>query len=109
MPAARDDYLMRLLQEAAAALKRFRERLADGDNADEVIRDADAAIAALLGPQRAMLDRLDAWSASNLLGDPQRLRSWCDLLLLKADACPDAPTAQRWRDRANGLAAHIKV
>lgn len=86
MPAARDDYLLRLIQEAAAALRRFRSRLGGGESPDEVSRDAGVAIGTLLGPQRPLLERLDGWSAANLLGDPERVQLWSELLLLQSDA-----------------------
>ena len=86
MPAARDDYLLRLIQEAAAALRRFRSQLGGGEAPDEVSRDAGVAIGTLLGPQRALLERLDGWSAANLLGDPERVQLWSELLLLQSDA-----------------------
>ncbi len=86
MPAARDDYLLRLIQEAGVALRRFRSRLGEGEAPDDVSRDAGAAITALLGPQRQLLERLDGWSAANLLGDPERVQLWSDLLSLQSDA-----------------------
>jgi hypothetical protein len=86
MPAARDDYLLRLITQAAAAIRRFRERLRGSANADEIVRDAGAAIGELLGPQRSMLDLLDARSAASLLGKDDRVRYWIDLLRIQAEA-----------------------
>ena len=109
MAGARDDYLLRLIQEAAAALRRLRTRLGGGESAAEVSRDADAAIGTLLGPQRAMLERLDAWSAANLLGDPERVLVWSDLLHLQADIM-DAngdPRGNTVRQRALALSSHV--
>lgn len=111
MPAARDDYLLRLIQEAAAALRRLRTRLGGGDPADDVSRDADAAIGTLLGPQRAVLERLDAWSAANLLGDAERVMVWSDLVALQADlreVAGDAAGSSALRQRANALKAHVQ-
>ncbi len=85
MPAARDDYIMRLIQQAAAALRRFRQRLGSGESAETVGRDASQALSELLGPQRPMLERLDGWSAANLVGDPERVQLWAELLALQAD------------------------
>ena len=36
MAGARDDYLLRLIQEASAALRRLRTRLGGGESAAEV-------------------------------------------------------------------------
>ncbi len=85
MPAARDDYLLRLITQAAAALRRLREKLGHG-SADEVVREAGAAIGQLLGPQRMLLEMLDAASAARSLGNPDTVRAWSELLVLQADA-----------------------
>jgi hypothetical protein len=111
MPAARDDYLLRLIQQAAAALRHLRTRLGGGESADEVSRDADEAIGTLLGPQRAMLERLDAWSAANLLGDPDRVMVWSDLLALQADlreVSGDSDGSAALRQRADALKSHVR-
>lgn len=86
MPGARDDHLLRLIQQAAAALKLLRARLRDGDDPSLVAAEAGTAIVALLGPQRPLLERLDGWSAANLLGDPDKIQLWSELLLLKAES-----------------------
>jgi len=86
MPAARDDYLLRLIQQAAAALRRLRAQLSGGDPAHEVASESHAVIGELLGTRRELYDRLDPHSAAQLLGDPERVRLWADLLALRADA-----------------------
>ena len=109
MPAARDDYLLRLIQQAAAALRHLRTRLGGGASAEEVSRDADEAIGTLLGPQRAMLERLDAWSAANLLGDADRVLVWSDLVALQADLREvngDSEGSAALRARADALKSH---
>ena len=111
MPAARDDYLLRLIQQAAAALRHLRTRLGGGAAAEEVSRDADAAIGTLLGPQRATLERLDAWSAANLLGDADRVEVWSDLIALQADLLEvtgDSAGSSALRQRADALKSHVR-
>jgi len=105
MPAARDDYLLRLITQAAAALRRLREKLGHG-SADDVVREAGAAIGQLLGPQRQLLEMLDAASASRSIGNPDTVRAWSDLLLLQADAeaaLGRYADADRLRSRAAAL------
>jgi hypothetical protein len=109
MPAARDDYILRLIQQAAAALRRFRERLGSGDSAEAVSTDVSTAIATLLGPQRAMLERLDGWSAANLLGDPERVFLWAEMVRLQSDlerAAGRDAAADQLATRAAALAKH---
>ena len=106
MPGARDDYLLRLIQQVAATLRRLRERVTDGAPADETVREAGAAIGELLGPQRSLMEMLDAKSASALAGDYERLELWVQLIRLQADAARatnDVARADKLSARANAL------
>ena len=85
MPSAREDYLLRMLQQAAEAIRRVRERLAGGAPATELVPEIRAAEAELLGPQAELLRRLDARTAAELLVDARRMRLWADLLRAEAD------------------------
>lgn len=88
MPSAREDYLLRMIQQVAAMLARLRERLtsASGGEAAEVEREAGAAIATLLGPQASVLQQLDPASAVRLVADADRVALWTALMHLRADA-----------------------
>lgn len=106
MPGARDDYLIRLITQAAAAIRRLRGQLDAGDEASDVLREAGTAIGELLGPQRLLLERLDAATAARSLGNPDTVRAWSDLLLLQADAeaaLGRTAVAERLRTRATAL------
>jgi hypothetical protein len=108
MPGARDDYLMRLIQQVAATLRRLRERVGDGALPEETSRDAGAAIGELLGPQRSLMEMLDAKSAAALAGDYERLELWVQLIRLQADAARDSndtARADRLTARADALIA----
>ena len=110
MPAARDDYLLRLISQAAAAIRRLRGKLAGGGAADEVVREAGAAIGELLGPQRAILERLAAASASQMVGNADTVRAWSELLTLEADAEAargNYAAEERLRQRAHSLIATL--
>jgi hypothetical protein len=105
MSSQREDYLIRLLTQAAAALRRLRERLAGGAAAGEIVREAEAAEGELLGRDAVMLRALDPATAAGLLGDPRRAALWGELLLVEA-------TAQRQlgqAERAAALEARAKV
>lgn len=106
MPGARDDYLLRLIQQVAATLRRLRERVEGDALPDETMRDAGAAIGELLGPQRALMEMLDAKSASALVGDYERLELWIALIRLQADAArrsTNIAQADKLDARANAL------
>ncbi|MEQ1692904.1 MAG: hypothetical protein ABMA00_16565 [Gemmatimonas sp.] len=98
MPSAREDYLLRMIQQMAAALRRMREKLGGGGSAEEVSHDAHAAITTLLGARHALFERLDARTAAQLMGDAERVQLWSDLLRLQADALEQSG------DTARGLA-----
>lgn len=89
MPAAREDYLIRLIQQLGEALRRLKARLSgklESGDAAEVDREAGSAIASLLGPHATLVRQLDAASAVRLVGDPGRVALWVEFLRLQADA-----------------------
>jgi len=88
MPSAREDYLLRMIQQLAAIVARLRERLtgATAAEAAEIEREAGAAIGTLLGPQATLLNQLDANSAARLVGSAERVAMWVTLIRVQADA-----------------------
>lgn len=86
MPSQREDYLLRLLRQAAEALRRLREALQGEASPDEVERQADAAIGELLGPRYGLLSSLDPVSAASLVADPRRIELWVNLIRVQAVA-----------------------
>jgi len=105
MSSQRQDYLLQLLTQAAAALRRLRERLAGGAAAAEIVREAQAAQGELLGRDAAMLRALDPATAARLLGDARRAALWGELLLVEADAARQLGEAAR----AAALEARARV
>jgi hypothetical protein len=104
---SQEDYLLRMIRQAAEALRRLRHRLAGTADAPEVVRmDAVAACDALLGSQSAVLAMLDASTAVRLAGHPEIVSLWTALLDVEAgalDAMGDATTAARRRARVVAL------
>src|SRR5687768_6659244 len=81
-----EDHLRRLMQQAAAALRWLRERLAGGEPPTDIRGDAATAIASLLGPEAPLLGMLDAVTAARLLGNAERVTLWAELVEADADA-----------------------
>jgi hypothetical protein len=108
MPVQRD-YILRLLEQAAAAVRRLRELLGGGTADPTVIIDeARAAQAALFGKTWALLERVDIATATSLIRDARQLAVWAELLRVEADASRvmgDAQRAERLAARADELAA----
>lgn len=88
MRATQSDYILRLIEQLGAALRRLRERLAGGhaEVADEVILEAVDAQADLFGPLWEVIRTLDAETAASLIPERERLSGWIELLRLEADA-----------------------
>ena len=104
---SQEDYILRMIRQAAEALRRLRHRLTGGDDAPEIVRmDAVAATDVLLGSQSAVLGMLDPVSAVRLVGQPEIVALWTSFLDLEADALDamgDPATAERRRTRARAL------
>ena len=106
MPSAREDYLIRIIQQVGEVLRRLRQRLTgqvDPSDAAEIDGQAAVAITMLLGPQGPLLQQLDAASAVRLIGDADRAALWIALLRVQADA--RRADSQRRDDSADKLAA----
>ena len=102
-----EDYLLRIIRQAAELLRQLRRRLIGGEESAQTIRrDAAVAIDMLLGSQASVLGVLDPESAVRLLGHPALVHLWTALLDVEADAAEadgDANVATRRRTRAAAL------
>ena len=82
-----DDYVLRLIAQAAEALRRLRERLAGTPSAaGEVVAAARAAQGELLGGEAGLLQHVDAETAAWMVRDAERVRLWAELLRVEAAA-----------------------
>ena len=120
MTIRQKDYILRLIEQAAAALRRLRERLASSDadvperataeSPQAIALDARRAQHELLGEHAPLLQALDPTSAATMVRDPQRLALWVELLRTEAEAlrrAGDASRAAALDTRAAALAARI--
>jgi hypothetical protein len=108
MPVQRD-YILRLIEQAAAVVRRLRELLARG-TADpaSVVEEACAAQAALFAETWMLLQRVDVATAAALVRDPRQLAVWADLLRIEAQAnrsLGDVGRAEQLEARAAEIAA----
>ena len=86
-----EDYLLRMIRQAAEILRQLKRRLLGGEESAETIRqDAAAAVDLLLGSQAPVLAMLDAASAVRLVGHPALVELWASLLDVEADAAESA-------------------
>jgi hypothetical protein len=78
------DYVLRLIEQIAAVLARAR-KLREQGQYEAALADLERAAAELLGPTGALLGRVDAATAAQLLGDWRRLGAWGQLLAEEAE------------------------
>jgi hypothetical protein len=108
MPVQRD-YILRLLEQAAAVLRRLRELLGGGTaEPAAIVEEARAAQAALFGDTWMLLQRVDVATATGLIRDSRQLTMWADLLRVEAEAnraLGDLARAEHLETRAAGIAA----
>jgi hypothetical protein len=108
-----EDYLLRMIRQAAEILRQLKRRLLGGEESAETIRqDAAAAIDLLLGSQAPVLAMLDPASAVRLVGHPALVELWVSLLDVEADAAEsagDATFAARRRARVAALRAAARA
>jgi hypothetical protein len=108
MPVQRD-YILRLLEQAAAALRRLRELTGAGTTPPvEIVEEARAAQAALFGNTWMLLQQVDVGTATSLVRDPRQLAMWAELLRVEAEASRasgDERRAIHLETRAAGIAA----
>jgi hypothetical protein len=108
MPVQRD-YILRLIEQAAAVARRLRELLGGATaKPAAIVEEARAAQAELFGETWMLLQRVDVATATGLIRDPRQLAVWADLLRIEADASRavgDAERAEYLETRANGIAA----
>ena len=86
MPTQRQDYLLRLVAQAAAALRRLRERLVGGDAPAEIVEEARAAQRELLGKDVSLLRALEPATAAGLVGDRRRIALGAELVRVEGAA-----------------------
>lgn len=102
-----EDYILRIIRQAAEALRRLREMLTGSAETSETVRrEAGISIEQLLGEVSPLLSRVDADTAVRLVGSQTRIALWADLLELEADACDragDTAEASAHRYRAAAL------
>ncbi len=106
--SGQEDYLLRVIREAAEALRRLREMLTGtAQSASSVRAEVADTISMLLGPEAPLLQQLDADTAVRLLNDERVLALWISALDLQADALAADSSADvdAIRRRADALRA----
>jgi hypothetical protein len=107
MPVQRD-YILGLLEQAAAVVRRLRELLGAGTGEPAaMIEEAREAQAELFGNSWTLLQQVNVATATALVRDPRQLAVWAELLRVEAQATRamgDETRARYLESRAEGIA-----
>ena len=99
------DYILRIIEQLGAALRRIRSLLARGTaGAEAALEESRLAQAELLGDRSGMLERLDPETAATLMSDPRQLQLWIDLIRAEEESL----RLLERRQEADALAARAR-
>ena len=110
MSIAREGYIQRQISLMAEAMLRLRGMMGAGTPIEEIIAGIRSAELELLGPQAPVVRMLDPITASRLVGSPQVVRHWVELLGVEAEAYRQAGAmaeAAAIRERAESLSRTV--
>jgi len=101
-PSARDDYILRQAQALAQILARIVGLRLDGNPVDEKA-GLEEAYTMLLGPQSALIRRVDASTAAKLIGSTEKTLTFAALIEEEAEQEGDESRKAALRARAAEL------
>ncbi len=105
-PSQRDDYVLRQIRAVAAMIARMMG-LRLGGEIEEARTELEEAYTLLLGPQAALIRRVDAATAIRLVGSVERLSAYAQLL--EEEAAQGADEARAGSLRARALEVRNRV
>ena len=106
MQREQDDYVLRLIEESGLALRNLLQRLSlESSSTEEIVQEAQAAQATLLGPYATIIPRVDADTAILLINNLHKV----DLLIgfMRAEANASMNIGQE--DRALELESKVEA
>ncbi len=106
-PSQRDDFLMRQAQAIAAILARIVGLRLDGEP-EKARSGLEEAYTMLLGSQAGLIRRVDALTATKLIGSSEKTLSFASLIEEEAEQETDESRKAQLRVRADQLRRHIE-
>jgi len=105
-PSARDDYILRQAQALAQILARIIGLRLDGEP-EKARSGLEEAYTMLLGPQSALIRRVDPATAAKLIGSSEKTLSFASLIEEEAEQEQDESRKAALRARAADLKQHL--
>jgi hypothetical protein len=106
-PSARDDYILRQAQALAQILARIVGLRLDG-NPVEAKAGLEEAYTMLLGPQSALIRRVDASTAAKLIGSTEKTLTFAALIEEEAEQEGDEARRSLLRARAGEIRRQVE-
>jgi hypothetical protein len=110
----RKDYILRMIEQIQRLVAEMMGRVRDGGTPDELLAQARASVGELLGPLAGVAPRMDSATAGQMVGDPDVLYAWAQVVRAEAglhhargDASHAAVSARRALELA--LEAHLRT
>jgi hypothetical protein len=101
------DYILRMIAQVRRLVEALMGKVRSGEDAAELLAQARASVAGLLGPMGDVAQRLDSATAAQMVNDPDILTAWAQVVAAEAEvrrAAGDAPGADALARRALELA-----
>jgi hypothetical protein len=108
------DYILRLIEQMRRLVEALLGKIRQGDDAQHDVVEARSLLAKLLGPMAGLAPRMDSATAGQMVGDPDVLGAWAELIaaeaeLLRARGDDAAAGAAERRALELALEAHLRT
>lgn len=108
------DYILRLIEQMRRLVEALLHKVRDGEESQAALADARVTLSQMLGPLAGIAPRMDSVTAGQMVGDPDVLGAWAELVAAEAEVAStygDIDTAAASRRRALELAieAHLRT
>lgn len=108
------DYILRLIEQMGRLVAALLHKVRNGEESQVALADARVALSQMLGPLADIAPRMDSVTAGQMVGDPDVLGAWAELIAAEAEVASthgDIDTAAASRRRALELAleAHLRT
>ena len=79
------DYILRLIEQMGRLVAALLHKVRDGEESQAALADARVALSQMLGPMADIAPRMDSITAGQMVGDPDVLGAWAELVAAEAE------------------------
>lgn len=108
------DYILRLIEQMRRLVEALLHKVRDGEESQAALADARVTLSQMLGPLAGIAPRMDSVTAGQMVGDPNVLGAWAELVSAEAEIASthgdiDAAAASRRRALELAIEAHLRT